>query len=41
MKLLVAFVDDDGIDSFESEGILFDDFFDMTFIVDLDFEEEK
>lgn len=41
MKLLVAFVDDDGIDLFESEGVIFDDYFDMTFFIDLDFEEDN
>ena len=41
MKLLVAFVADDGIDLFESEGVIFDDYFDMTFIADLDFEEDN
>lgn len=41
MKLFVGFVDDDFFDLFEPEGVLFDDFFDMTFIVDFDFEEEK
>ncbi len=40
MKLLVAFVDDEGIDLYESDGILFDDYFEMTFISDFDFEEE-
>ncbi len=41
MKLLVGFVDDHGIDLFKSQGVLLDDFFDMTLIVDFDFEEEK
>lgn len=41
MKFIFGFVDDDGIDLFESEGVLFDDFFDMFFIVDFDSEEEK
>lgn len=41
MKFLVAFVDDAGIDLFESEGVIFDDYFDMTFIIDLDFEEDN
>ena len=40
MKLFVAFVDDEGIDLYESDGVLFDDYFEMTFISDLDFEEE-
>lgn len=41
MKLLVAFVDDEGIDFFESNGVLLSDYFDMTFITDLDFEEDN
>lgn len=41
MKFFVGFVDDDGIDVFESEGVLLDDYFEMFFIVDLDFEEDK
>lgn len=41
MKFLVGFVDDYGIDLFESEGVLFDDSFDLFFIVDFDFEEDK
>lgn len=41
MKLLVAFVDDDGIALFESDGVLFDDYFVMTLITDLDFEEDN
>lgn len=41
MKLFVGLVDDDGIALFESEGVLFDDYSEMTFIVDLDFEEDN
>ena len=41
MKLFVGLVDDDGIALFESEGVLFDDYFEMTFIADLDFDEDN
>ena len=41
MKLFVGLVDDDGIAFFESEGVLLGDFFEMTFIADLDFEEDN
>ena len=41
MKLFVGLVDDNGIDLFESEGVLLDDYFEMTFIVDLDFDFEE
>lgn len=41
MKLFVGLVDDDGIAFFESEGVLCDDYFEMTFIADLDFDFEE
>lgn len=41
MKLFVSFVDDDDdFVLFESEDVLFDDYFEMTFVVDLDSEED-
>lgn len=41
MKFFVGLVDDDGIAIFDSQGILLDDYLEMTFIADLDFDFEE